>query len=46
MESLDFIKFGTCVDCIKGKQTNKTKKGVTFCKSYTLIFVAHFQKCV
>ena len=27
LETLDFTNFGTCVDCIKGKQTNKTKKG-------------------
>ena len=27
LETLDFIDFGTCVDCIKGNQTNKSKKG-------------------
>ena len=26
LETLDFTDFSTCVDCIKGKQTNKTKK--------------------
>ena len=26
LETLDFSDFGICVDCIKGKQTNKTKK--------------------
>ena len=25
--TLDFTDFDTCVDCIKGKQTNKSKKG-------------------
>ena len=27
LKTLDFIDFGTCVDCIKGNQTNKTTKG-------------------
>ena len=27
LQALDFTDFGTCVDCIKGKQTNKSKKG-------------------
>jgi len=27
LEALDFTDFGTCVDCIKEKQTNKIKKG-------------------
>ena len=27
LRDLDFIDLGTCVDCIMGKQTNKTTKG-------------------
>ena len=26
LEALDFTDFGICVDCIKGKQTNKSKE--------------------
>ena len=26
--TLDFIDYETCIDCIKGKQTDKSKKGV------------------
>ena len=29
LRSLDFTDFETCLDCIKGKQTNKSKKGAT-----------------
>ena len=29
LSSLDFTDFETCLDCIKGKQTNKSKKGAT-----------------
>ena len=27
LSTLDFIDYETCIDCIKGKQTNKSKKG-------------------
>ena len=27
LNTLDFADFDTCIDCIKGKQTNKFKKG-------------------
>ena len=27
LNTLDFTDFNTCIDCIKGKQTNKFKKG-------------------
>ena len=27
LNSLDFIDFNTCIDCIKGKQINQFKKG-------------------
>ena len=26
---LDFTNFGTCIDCMKGKQTNKITKNAT-----------------
>ena len=29
LSNLEFIGFGMCVDCIKGKQTKYTKKGAT-----------------
>jgi hypothetical protein len=29
LNTLDFTNFGTCVDCIKGYQTNKTIKVTT-----------------
>ena len=32
--ALDFIDFETCLDCIKGKQTNKSKKGATRSKHF------------
>ena len=43
LHTLDFADFGTCVDCIKGKQTNmslKLPRGVQkLLRSYTQIFV-------
>ena len=32
--SLDFTDFETCLDCIKGKKTNKSKKGATRSKHF------------
>ena len=32
LNALDFTDFETCLDCIKGNQTNKSKKGATRCK--------------
>ena len=29
LPTLDFTNFGTCIDCIKRKQTKRTKKGAT-----------------
>ena len=29
LSALDFIDFETCMECIKGKQPNKSKKGAT-----------------
>jgi len=43
LPNLDFIDLNVSVDCIKGKQTKHTKKGVTktlnFLILYTLIYV-------
>ena len=39
LSSLDFIDFETCLDCIKGKQTNKSKKGAT--RSKHLLEIIH-----
>ena len=41
--SLDFTDFQTCVDCIKGKHTNKTKKGAR--KSSNLLEIIHTDIC-
>ena len=30
LNTLDYINLETCVDCIKGKQTNKSKKNATW----------------
>jgi len=43
LNTLDFTDFETCVNCIKGKQTNKSKKGATrssdISRLYILIYV-------
>ena len=39
LNALDFINFETCLDCIKGKQTNKSKRGVT--RSKHLLEIIH-----
>ncbi|KAL6334832.1 hypothetical protein AAG906_022821 [Vitis piasezkii] len=43
LSTLDFTDFETCVDCIKGKQTNKSKRcatrSSTIRRSYILIYV-------
>ena len=36
---MDFTEFKTCLDCIKGKQTNKSKKGAT--RSKHLLEIIH-----
>jgi hypothetical protein len=38
-KTLDFTNFGTCVDCIKGKQTNKTTKSVK--RSFEILEIIH-----
>ena len=42
LSTLDFADFETCVNCIKGKQTNKCKKGIkrstNLLESYIQIF--------
>ncbi|KAH9760840.1 Integrase catalytic domain-containing protein [Citrus sinensis] len=43
LEALDFTDFGTCVDCIKGKQTNKTKKGAR--RSSDILEIVHTDIC-
>ena len=43
LSSLDFTDFETCLDCIKGKQTNKSKKGAT--RSKHLLEIIHMDIC-
>ncbi|RVW18326.1 Retrovirus-related Pol polyprotein from transposon TNT 1-94 [Vitis vinifera] len=43
LEKKDFTDFETCVDCIKGKQTNKSKRGAT--RSSTILEIIHTDIC-
>ncbi|RVW65982.1 Retrovirus-related Pol polyprotein from transposon TNT 1-94 [Vitis vinifera] len=43
LRTLDFTNFETCVDCIKGKQTNKSKRGAT--RSSTILEIIHTDIC-
>jgi len=43
LKTLDFTDFGTCVDCIKGKQTKKTTKGAR--KSSEILEIIHTDIC-
>jgi hypothetical protein len=43
LQTLDFTNFGTCVDCIKGKQTNKTTKGARL--NYEILEIIHTDIC-
>ena len=43
LTSLDFTDFETCLDCIKGKQTNKSKKGAI--RSKHLLEIIHMDIC-
>ncbi|KAF7835869.1 Retrovirus-related Pol polyprotein from transposon TNT 1-94 [Senna tora] len=43
LNTLDFTDFNTCIDCIKGKQTNKTKKGAK--RSSSLLEIIHTDIC-
>jgi len=43
LSTLDFADFETCVDCIKGKQTNKSKKGAK--RSLNLLEIIHTNIC-
>ncbi|XP_022008232.1 uncharacterized protein LOC110907579 [Helianthus annuus] len=43
LPDLDFSDFGTCVECIKGKKTNKNKKGAT--RSSGLLELIHTDIC-
>lgn len=43
LSTLDYLDFETCIDCIKGKQTNKSKKGAT--RSSTILEIIHLDIC-
>ena len=43
LKTLDFTDFSTCVDCIKGKQTNKIKKGAR--RSSNILEIVHTDIC-
>ncbi|KAA8532494.1 hypothetical protein F0562_032527 [Nyssa sinensis] len=43
LSTLDFTDFETCVDCIKGKQTNKSTKGAT--RSSHILEIIHTDIC-
>jgi len=43
LPDLDFTDLNVCVDCIKGKQTKHTKKGVT--RSTQLLEIIHTDIC-
>jgi hypothetical protein len=43
LKTLDFTNLGTCVDCIKGKQTTKTIKGAK--RSYEILEIIHTDIC-
>ncbi|KAL0400199.1 UNVERIFIED_CONTAM: hypothetical protein Sradi_2363200 [Sesamum radiatum] len=43
LTTLDFTDFDTCVDCIKGKQTNVSKKGAK--RSSNLLEIIHTDIC-
>ena len=40
---VDFTDFEICVDCIKGKQTNKSKRGAT--RSFAILEIIHTDIC-
>lgn len=43
LNTLDFTDFETCVDCIKGKQTNKSNKGAN--RSSDILEIIHIYIC-
>jgi transposase InsO family protein len=43
LKTLDFTNLGTCVDCIKGKQTTKTTKGAK--RSSEILEIIHTDIC-
>ena len=43
LSTLDFADFETCVNCIKGKQTNKSKRGAN--RSTNLLEITHTDIC-
>ena len=43
LSTLDFADFETCMNCIKGKQTNKSKRGAK--RSTNLLEIIHIDIC-
>ena len=43
LNTLDFANFDTCINCIKGKQTNKFKKGAK--RSNDVLEIIHLDIC-
>ena len=43
LNTLDFADFDTCINCIKGKQTNKFKKGAK--RSTDVLEIIHSKIC-
>ena len=43
LNTLDFTDFKTCVDCIKNKQTNMSKKGAN--RSSSILEIIHTDIC-
>ena len=43
LNTLDYTDLETCVDCIKGKQTNKSKKNVN--RSSNILEIMHIDIC-
>ena len=43
LNTFDFIDFNTCIDCIKGKETNKFKKGAK--RSTNVLEIIHSDIC-
>nr|CAN69553.1 hypothetical protein VITISV_009018 [Vitis vinifera] len=43
LSTLDFTDFETCMNCIKGKQTNKSKRGAT--RSSAILEIIHTDIC-
>lgn len=46
LNTLDFVDFETCVDCIKGKHTNMSKKGSAQGQKYFITFIDDYTRCM